>query len=352
MPLPAFGLNRFDWRSVHGFAADVKRAEDLGYGYAFIAQNPLRQRNVYVMMAQAALATSRIHVGTLLENPVLAHPAMTANGHATVDELGPGRTLLVYGVGDTAVRFLGKRPAKVAELEAATVLTRRLLAGEAVDVGARRPARLAIARPVPVWVAAGGPKTFRMAGRAADGVFLRVGRHPANIRAAIDEVQAGAREAGRDPQSIGIGLIFHVVTPDDPEARAAIARSMAVGYYEYTPALFDTPGIRWPGPPIHELQSQVWPDFHHTDDLVGAGNLVHFLPQEDADWFTLSGSDVEIAAQLQGVLDLGYRVDIVVPHPVPMPLFGAPVPRTLPAAMEYADFKAWWMGMVVPHLSS
>src|SRR5258708_27261029 len=57
---------------------------------------------------------------------------------------------------------------------------RALLDGHAVDVGAREPARLPHHRPVPIWIAAGGPRTLRMAGGVADGVFIRVGTHPAN----------------------------------------------------------------------------------------------------------------------------------------------------------------------------
>ncbi len=35
MTLPRFGLNRFDARSVDAFAADVRRAEALGWDAAF-----------------------------------------------------------------------------------------------------------------------------------------------------------------------------------------------------------------------------------------------------------------------------------------------------------------------------
>ncbi|WP_443033170.1 LLM class flavin-dependent oxidoreductase [Streptomyces sp. A1-5] len=62
--------------------------------------------------------------------------------------------------------------------------------------GAARRAQLTHAAPVPVWDAAGGPRTLRMAGQVADGVFVRVGRHPANLRAAIDAVRAGATPGG------------------------------------------------------------------------------------------------------------------------------------------------------------
>jgi 5,10-methylenetetrahydromethanopterin reductase len=233
----------------------------------------------------------------------------------------------VLGAGDTAVRFLGLRPAKVHELEEATILTRRLLAGEEVNVDATRPARLAHARPVPVWLAAGGPRTLRMAGRVADGVYLRVGRDPENLRSALAAVHAGAEEARRDPGSLRIGLVLHTLTSQRPAEIAAIARSMAAGFYEYSPALFDQAGIPWDGPPLHELKAQVWPDFHHCEDIVASGELVRFLPERAAEGFSLHGAPADIAAQLRAAIDVLGRVDVVVPHPVPTPEPGGDYPR-------------------------
>src|SRR5262245_59019580 len=97
-------------------------------------------------MAAAARVTERILLATLLSNPVNRHPTVTASSIATVDELAPGRTLLGWGVGDTAVRLAGLRPARVAELEASTRLMRALLDGQAVEVGAREPVFAIFAR--------------------------------------------------------------------------------------------------------------------------------------------------------------------------------------------------------------
>ena len=324
--LPAFGLNRFDYSSPQAFAADARRAEELGWDYAFIPSSPLLLQDPYVNLAFAAVATSRIGLGPLIETPMMRNPAVMASSIATVEGLAPGRTLLGYGVGDTAVRLMGKRPTRVAELEEATVLTRRLLAGEEIDVKAARPAVLRHARPVPVWIAAGGPRTLRMAGRVADGVFIRVGRHEANIRTAIEAVHQGAAEAGRDPADIKIALILHTILTDDLDRAALISRSMAAGYYEYSPALFDPPGFAWDGPDIEELKKQVLPDFHHAADLEASGRVVSFLSDAIADAFSLFGTPAMIAEQLHRVLGFGHKIDMVIPHPMPTPDRRAPKP--------------------------
>lgn len=323
MRTPRFGLNRFDARSVDAFAADVARAERLGWDAAFQPDSQLRRRDTYVLLAAAARATDRIVLGPLLANPVNRHPTVTASSIATIDELAPGRTLLGWGVGDTAVRLAGLRPARVAELEASTRLLRALLHGEAVEVGAARPARLPHHRAVPVWIAAGGPKTLRMAGGIADGVFLRVGTHPANLAAAIDAVRAGAVAAGREPASVRLGLVIHTVLVEARERALAMARSMAAGFYEYSPTLFVAPGLEWTGPDPHKLKRDrdVWPDFHHAADLEASGRAVDFLPPRAADAFSLHGGPDEIAGQLVRLLrDAPAPFDYLVLHPIPDPV--------------------------------
>src|SRR4029434_320044 len=145
--LPRFGLNRFDGRSVAAFAADVRRAEALGWDAAFQPDSQLRRRDTYVLMAAAARVTERILLATLLSNPVNRHPTVTASSIATVHERAPGPLLLGWGVGDTAVRLAGLRPARVHELEASTRLMRTLLDGHDVEVGGAEAARVAHPRP-------------------------------------------------------------------------------------------------------------------------------------------------------------------------------------------------------------
>ena len=333
------GLNRWDWRSAGGFAAEVAEAEHIGIDYAFLPVNPLGVADPYVLMAAGLQATNSMTFGPLLETPVLRPPAVAAGSIATVEGLSPGRSLLTYGVGDTAVRWLGKRPARVAELEQATIEARALLAGDKLDVGAASPAWLRHARPVPVWLAAGGPKTLRMAGRVADGIFLRVGTHEANLRAAMTAIAAGATEAGRDPNEIDIAIIVHTAATQDPRKIRAISRAMAAGFFEYSPALFEAPDFVWNGPDIEQLKSQIWPDFHHASDLVAAGALVDFLSDEVARSFCFCGDPADIADQLRAVMTVVPQASIVVPHPAPTPQFGQSV-----------AYAKWFVDDVIPHL--
>lgn len=325
MRIPKFGINRQDAESPSAFATDVARIEALGWDCAWLPDSQLRRRDTYVLLAAAAQATSSIQIGTLLVNPVTRHPSVTASSIATIDELAPGRVALGFGAGDTAVRLSGLRPARVAEMEAAIVLMRRLLAGEEVEVGAERPSYLPFHRPVPVWLTAGGPRTLEMGGRVADGVFMRVGTHHATISDTVGRIRRGAEQAGRDPLSVPLGIIFHTVFVDDPDEALVMARAMAAGYYEYSPMLFDPPDLTWDGPDPEILKHErgVWPDFHHDPDLLKAGRAVDFLSEDHADAFALRGSAEQIVDQLVAVLanaaDNGIEFEYVVLHPIPNP---------------------------------
>ncbi|HEU4371796.1 MAG TPA: LLM class flavin-dependent oxidoreductase [Methylomirabilota bacterium] len=346
MTLPRFGLNRLDSRSVAAFVADAQRAEALGWDAVLQPDSQLRRRDTYVLLAAAAQATEHIVLGPLLANPVNRHPTVTASSIATIDELAPGRVLLGWGVGDTAVRLAGLRPARVKELEESTRLMRALLDGGEVEVGAARPARLPHHRPVPIWIAAGGPRTLRMAGGVADGVFIRVGTHPANFARSIAAIHAGAVEAGRDPAAVRLGAIFHTVLMDDPRRALLIGKSMAAGYYEYSPALFEAPRFAWTGPDPEALKhaQKVWPDFHHASDLESSGRVVDFLPAAAADAFCLRGGPGEIVEQLVTVLGAAPTAfDHVVLHPIPDPKFPTDPDR---------DYTARVAREVLPHLRS
>jgi hypothetical protein len=114
------------------------------------------------------------------------------------------------------------------------------------------------------------------------------------------------------------------VLVDDPDRALRMGKSMAAGYYEYSPALFEAPGFRWKGPDPEALKHErrVWPDFHHATDLEASGRAVDFLPEEMADAFCLRGDSATIVEQLVQVLTgAPGAFDYVVLHPIPDPKF-------------------------------
>jgi hypothetical protein len=113
---------------------------------------------------------------------------------------------------------------------------------------------------------------------------------------------------------------------DDADRALTMARSMAAGYYEYSPVLFAPPRLEWTGPDPEALKHArgVWPDFHHAPDLEASGRAVDFLPERAADAFSLRGGPTEVADRLIEALRAAPAAfDYVVLHPIPDPRWPA-----------------------------
>src|SRR5208282_2726375 len=261
-------------------------------------------------------------------NPVTRHPSVTAASIAAVDSYAPSRVKLGIGAGDTAVLQVGLRPARLAEMERAVAAIRGLLAGEAVEFGGQRSARLDRPRAVPVIIATGGPKALRMAGANADGVVMRVGADPELIQWSYNEFCAGAQAAGRDPDSLFVAVHFHTVISDDKELANARGRVMAAGYYEVNRRLWDRLGLKWPCAPLKKILEQVWPDFHHAEDMELAARMVSAIPLEVARRLCLMGSAAEVREQLERlVMRLPWIWHVTLQPNLPGPAFIAACAR-------------------------
>src|SRR5262249_41355957 len=96
----------------------------------------------------------------------------------------------------------------------------RLLSGDAVDFDGT-PGRLAYAagRPVPLLMAASGPKAIELAGEGGDGVMLLVGFHRGIVDAVLSHLEQGARRSGRRLEDLEIvWAVRTVMAPTMAEA--------------------------------------------------------------------------------------------------------------------------------------
>src|SRR5688572_17577953 len=129
----------------------------------------------YVLGAIAAVEAEGLHVGPWVSNPITRHPAVTARALHSLDVLSGGRAFLGIGIGDSAVRNLGLQPARLDQLEEYVTSVRGMLAeGESSWRGSALKF-VESPRRVPIYIAASGPRTLRLAGRVADGVIVGAG---------------------------------------------------------------------------------------------------------------------------------------------------------------------------------
>jgi 5,10-methylenetetrahydromethanopterin reductase len=206
----------------------IVRAEELGWDSVWIPDSQLLWRDPFAVLAIAATRTSRIRLGIAVTNFATRHVSALAGAIRTIGELAPGRFVVAVGAGNSSVRPVGLRPTGTRGLGAEITRLRTLLDGGEVDFGARPIVRLRDAAPVPVYVAATGPRNLEMAGAAADGAILQVGTTVDGVNRGVTNVADGARSADRDPGSVPVVVTATCLLTDDLDRDAVRFKPHAV----------------------------------------------------------------------------------------------------------------------------
>ena len=222
-------------------AGYARMAEDAGFDSLWVTERYFHEET-FSMLGYLAARTERIRLGVGVVNPYTRHPALLGMGAATLDRLSGGRMTLGLGRSDADViagRMGMEYRAPLSRLRGAVAALRRMWSGERVTedyAGVRlRNVGLAIhpvQDPLPIYLAAIGPRALRLAGEVADGVLLNAYAPVEYIRWAVKEVRDAASNAGRDPDSIDITCMLIVRLTDDPDAmlpslRERVARLVA-----------------------------------------------------------------------------------------------------------------------------
>ena len=273
-------------------AAFARRAEEAGFDGVGITDMPMVLSDGFVSMAMAAQATSSIRVASAVTNSVTRHVSVLASAAQTLAELAPGRVEIWIGRGDSAVYTVGLTPASVSQMREFILTLKSLLAGERVNInGTVSRMRIGGGTPVPIYLAADGPKAIALAGEVADGLLLRVALHPKIVERAREHLAEGAKRAGRDPLEVDVIYFANAVIREDLQEARELARphcvrwlmkkAMARGLRE---AGIDLDGLKMPkelaeGRPEAMETLNLYPDLHHAEDWERAMQLCAFLPQ-------------------------------------------------------------------------
>lgn len=290
------------------YAEEVAVADDVGFDLVCGGDSQSVYREVYVSLTVAALRTSRTLLGPMVTNPITRHPAVTASAIASIDELSGGRAILGIGSGDSAIRNLGEKAAKLADLRAYIETLQGLLRGETVEWHGKRIHTSWVSRPVPIYMSAEGPKTLELAGEVADGICMHTGTSPEIVADSLAHVRRGAEKAGRDPDDIDVWVMLKTAVADSrEEALAEIRMGLAGSAHhafrfglegKYVPEELQDPVlelVRRYDTRVHE----VWDGNNRTlSDELG---ITEFL----ADRFALVGTPDQCVDRLRALREAG-----------------------------------------------
>ena len=187
----------------------------------------------YATIAAMAQATERVEFTTGVTTPLWRfHPALVAQAAATLDRLSGGRFNLGVGTGENINEgplgyHFPKYAERAARMDEALQIMRRMLDGEKLTFGGEYYAtdRAKLYSPplsrVPILLAAGGPKSARLAGRRADGVIVSV-KDPADaMERVIGPVREEAAVHGRPAPTV-LTSRWAILAGDDDEAWQAL----------------------------------------------------------------------------------------------------------------------------------
>ncbi|AFM19781.1 putative F420-dependent oxidoreductase, Rv2161c family [Mycolicibacterium chubuense NBB4] len=208
-----------------------ERVEELGYAHVLaydhvLGADPATHRGwagpydidttfhePLVMFGYLAAVTTTLELVTGVVILPQRQTALVAKQAAEVDLLSGGRLRFGVGLGWNAVEYealgedftnRGRRSEEQIEL------LRRLWTQRSVTLDGRYHrvtgagiAPLPVQRPIPVWIGAASARAYARVGRLADGWFPMIGPGPA-LDEARAAVAAAARDAGRDPATIGM----------------------------------------------------------------------------------------------------------------------------------------------------
>jgi coenzyme F420-dependent glucose-6-phosphate dehydrogenase len=203
---------------------------------------------VWTWLGAVAAKTSKITLGTGVTCPILRyHPAVIAQAAATMGRFAPGRFYLGVGTGEALNEYsaTGQWPdykIRQAQLAEAIELIRALWTGEKTTREGvyyqSRQAKLYTlpGRPIPLYVSALVPNSARFAGKYGDGLITVGGNEPDTYRRIIENFEAGAMEAGKDPSRMPRMVELAVAYTDDEEK--AIEFRKAYWAATFVPALF------------------------------------------------------------------------------------------------------------------
>ncbi|WP_420638353.1 LLM class flavin-dependent oxidoreductase [Candidatus Poriferisocius sp.] len=216
-PTISFGTGKVpDDLSTYGEWA--RRVEDSGFSMVVAGDSQSLWADPFITLTLAAHHTENALLATTVTNPVTRHPAAAASAAMAVQQISGGRFRYGIASGDSALVNIGERPASVQELRDYTAAVKALSGGqEATWQGHDLHMRWGPA-PVPVWIAAEGPRTQFMAGQIADGVILS-NSLPADVcEIALGNIAAGARSVGRDPDEVEVWWFANLLFAETQEA--------------------------------------------------------------------------------------------------------------------------------------
>jgi 5,10-methylenetetrahydromethanopterin reductase len=307
----SFGIS--GGKSIGEYITLAKLAEEYDFHTLSIFDD-LMFKPAWPILFAVAPHTQRIRLGPSVSNPYLIHPAILAENAALLDEISGKRAYLGIGRGAFLDFLEVQTPRPISAVREAVELARRLWRGDRTAYHGRvfhatesahlmwEPER----SDIPIMVGTWGPKMCRMAGALANEVKAGAMWSATYANHMWEHIDAGARDAGRDPKEVGLVLgPLTSISENREDARIFAQRTLAF-YLPYLTPMPEFVGVE--AEEIARVQAAT-----ASGDVDAAAALVPDLALEH---FALYGAPQDVIEQIERMVETTHvtRIEFGMPH--------------------------------------
>jgi probable F420-dependent oxidoreductase len=282
-------------------------AEKQGFEIGWTYDSHVLWQDSFPLLTLAIQATSTMRFGHLVTNPGTRDPTVLASLYATLHDISDGRMVMGIGRGDSAVRYIGRQPVKVAQFEEALRMIKPFMNGDEVHWN-DKDLHLKWVRPelpeIEMWVAGYGPKALAVAGRVGDGVIIQLA-DPEIIQWIMATARAAAEEAGRDPDALKciVCAPSHVGPIEEGREETRWFPAMVSNHVMDLIERYGADGSVIPHALTDFVQARKFYDYDEHS-RVGAAHGA-FVTDEICDRFSVLGDVAQITAKLRELEAIG-----------------------------------------------
>lgn len=193
----------------------TRLAADHGFTHGWAWDSHVLWQEPFVIFSRMLHENPDLIVGPMVTNPGTRDWTVIASLFATLNEMYGPRTICGMGRGDSALRYIGRKPTRLATMEESMDVIKRLVAGEEVEYNGRMlDLPWAEGWDLPMWGAGYGPKALTLVGEKCDGFILQLA-DPYLVEWTMKYVKDAASAAGRDPDDVKVCVAAPAYVGDD-----------------------------------------------------------------------------------------------------------------------------------------
>lgn len=285
----------------------AEHAERNGFTYGWTFDSHVLWQEPFVIYSRMLAATRNMVVGPMVTNPGTRDWTVIASLFATLNEMSGGRTVCGMGRGDSALRYIGRKPRTLATMEASMDAIRALVRGDEIELNDKTLSIPWIEEgyDLPMWGAGYGPKALTLIGQKCQGFILQLA-DPYLVEWTTKFVRKAAEEAGRDPSEVEVCVAAPAYVGDDIEHQRDQVRWFGGMVGNHVADLVDRYGGAESAIPkalTDYIEDREGYDYAHHGK---AGNpSTDFVPDEVVDRFCVLGAVEQHVSRMQELRDIG-----------------------------------------------